>query len=57
MKMLYTREGTEAALNTQRKSISETVMKKPRNKCFNPPFFQTVKANVALKLIILHITG
>ena len=28
MKMLYTREGTESALNTQRKPISETVIRK-----------------------------
>ena len=26
--MLYTREGTESALNTQRKPISETVIRK-----------------------------
>ena len=53
MKILYTRVGTKAALNAQRKSIF-TSRKRTRNIIwFNPPFCQTVKTYVAEKFLRL----
>ena len=54
MKMLYTRMGTKATLNAQRKSINITVRKGPET-YLNRPFPQTFKTKVAKTFF--QITG
>ena len=54
MKMLYTRMGTKATLNAQRKSINTTV-RKGLETYLNRPFSQTFKTKVAKTFF--QITG